>query len=64
MPLPHRAKLFERTERKIRPQSGEFANRKGIYPALAGAGKIQYVQMEVLEASIKRRKSSARFFLR
>ena len=35
---------------KILAQSGEFANRKGIYPPLPGADKIQYVQMEVLEA--------------
>jgi len=35
---------------KIFAQSGEFANRKGIYPPLPGAEKIQYLQMEVLEA--------------
>jgi iron(III) transport system substrate-binding protein len=35
---------------KILAQAGEFPNRKGIYPPLAGADKIQYVQMEVLEA--------------
>jgi ABC-type Fe3+ transport system substrate-binding protein len=35
---------------RIVAQSGEFANRKGIYPPLPGADKIQYVQMDVLEA--------------
>jgi len=35
---------------KILAQTGEFVNRKGIYPPLPGADKIQYVQMEVLEA--------------
>jgi iron(III) transport system substrate-binding protein len=35
---------------KILAQSGEFVNRKGIYPPLPGADKIQYLQMEVLEA--------------
>jgi len=31
-------------------QTGEFVNRKGIYPPLPGAEKIQYVQMEVSES--------------
>jgi iron(III) transport system substrate-binding protein len=35
---------------KILAQTGEFVNRKGVYPPLPGAEKIQYVQMEVLEA--------------
>jgi len=35
---------------KVLAQAGEFVNRKGIYPPLPGADKIQYVQMEVLEA--------------
>lgn len=35
---------------KILAQTGEFVNRKGIYPPLPGAERIQYVQMEVLEA--------------
>ena len=35
---------------KILAQNGEFVNRKGIYPPLPGAERIQYVQMEVLEA--------------
>jgi ABC-type Fe3+ transport system substrate-binding protein len=49
---------------KILAQNGEFANRKGIYPPLPGAEKIQYVQMEVLEAKAFqiRRKSSAKSF--
>jgi len=35
---------------RILAKMGEFVNRKGIYPPLPGADKIQYVQMEVLEA--------------
>lgn len=34
----------------ILAQSGEFANRKGIFPPSASADKIQYVHMEVLDA--------------
>ena len=37
---------------KILAQTGEFVNRKGIYPPLPGAEKIQYVQMEVLEPKV------------
>ena len=49
---------------KILAQSGEFVNRKGIYPPLPGADKIQYLQMEVLEAKLSRtgKRNSARFF--
>ena len=50
---------------KILAQSGEFANRQGIYPLLAGADKIQYVQMEVLDAKAfedKRKKNTANCF--
>jgi ABC-type Fe3+ transport system substrate-binding protein len=35
---------------KVLAESGEFANRRGIYPPLAGADKIQYVQLEILDA--------------
>jgi iron(III) transport system substrate-binding protein len=35
---------------KILAQSGEFANRKDVYPPLPGADKIKYLQMDVLEA--------------
>jgi hypothetical protein len=35
---------------KILAQSGEFANRKGIYPPIDGADKIQYIQMDHLDA--------------
>ena len=47
-------------------QSGEFANRKGIYPPLPGAEKIQYVQMEVLEAKAfeEKKREFGRIFLR
>ena len=49
---------------KILAKSGEFVNRKGIYPPLPGADKIQYLQMEVLEAKLSRtgKRNSARFF--
>lgn len=51
---------------KILAQSGEFANRKGIYPPLPGADKIQYLQMEVLEAKAfeERKKEFGKIFLR
>jgi iron(III) transport system substrate-binding protein len=54
-PHPNAGKAFidfylDDESMKIVAQSGEFANRKGIYPPLPGADKIQYVQMEVLEA--------------
>jgi len=54
-PHPNAGKAFidyylDDESMKILAQSGEFANRKGIYPPLPGAEKIQYVQMEVLEA--------------
>lgn len=51
---------------KILAQSGEFANRKGIYPPLPGAEKIQYEQIEVLEAkaSEEKKKEFGKIFLR
>jgi len=54
-PHPNAGKAFidyylDDESMKILAQSGESANRKGIYPPLPGAEKIQYVQMEVLEA--------------
>jgi iron(III) transport system substrate-binding protein len=54
-PHPNAGKAFidyylDDESMKILAQSGEFVNRKGIYPPLPGAEKIQYVQMEVLEA--------------
>jgi len=51
---------------KILAQSGEFVNRRGIYPPLPGADKIQYLQMEVLEAKTfeERKKEFGRIFLR
>jgi iron(III) transport system substrate-binding protein len=52
-PRPNAGKAFidfylDDESMKILAENGEFANRKGIYPPLAGAEKIQYVQMEVL----------------
>ena len=51
---------------RILAQNGEFANRKGIYPPLPGAEKIQYVQMEVLEpkAFEEKKKELGKIFLR
>jgi iron(III) transport system substrate-binding protein len=54
-PHPNTGKAFidyylDDENMKILAQNGEFANRKGIYPPLPGAEKIQYVQMENLDA--------------
>jgi iron(III) transport system substrate-binding protein len=51
---------------KILAQTGEFVNRKGIYPPLPGAEKIQYVQMEVLESKAfeEKKKEFGKIFLR
>lgn len=51
---------------KILAQTGEFVNRKGIYPPLPGAEKIQYVQMEVLESKAfeDKRRELGKIFLK
>jgi iron(III) transport system substrate-binding protein len=51
---------------KVLAQTGEFVNRKGIYPPLPGAEKIQYVQMEVLESKAfeDKKKEFGKIFLR
>jgi iron(III) transport system substrate-binding protein len=51
---------------RILAQTGEFVNRKGIYPPLPGADKIQYVQMEVLESKAfeEKKKEFGKIFLR
>ena len=51
---------------KILAQTGEFVNRKGIYPPLPGAEKIQYVQMDVLEAKAfeDKRRELGKMFLK
>jgi iron(III) transport system substrate-binding protein len=51
---------------KILAQTGEFVNRKGIFPPLPGAEKIQYVQMEVLESKAfeEKKKEFGKIFLR
>jgi iron(III) transport system substrate-binding protein len=54
-PRPNAGKAFidyylDDDNMQILARAGEFPNRKGIYPPLPGADKIQYVQMEVLEA--------------
>ncbi len=70
-PRPNAGKAFidyylDDESMKILAQSGEFANRKGIYPPLPGADKIQYVQMEVLEAKAfeEKKKEFGKIFLR
>jgi len=70
-PRPSAGKAFidfylEDESMKILAQSGEFANRKGIYPPLPGAEKIQYVQMEVLEAKSfeEKKREFGKIFLR
>jgi iron(III) transport system substrate-binding protein len=70
-PRPSAGKAFidfylDEESMKILAQSGEFANRKGIYPPLPGAEKIQYVQMEVLEAKAfeDKKKEFGKIFLR
>jgi iron(III) transport system substrate-binding protein len=51
---------------KVLAQTGEFVNRKGIYPPLPGAEKIQYVQMEVLESKTfeEKKKEFGKIFLK
>lgn len=51
---------------RILAQNGEFVNRKGIYPPLPGADRIQYVQMENLDAKAfeEKKKEYGRIFLR
>jgi hypothetical protein len=51
---------------KILARTGEFANRKGIYPPLSGAEKIRYLRLEVLEARTleEKRKDFGKIFLR
>jgi iron(III) transport system substrate-binding protein len=70
-PRPNAAKAFidyylDDESMTILAQSGEFANREGIYPPLPGADKIQYVQMEVLDAKAfeDRKKEYGKLFLR
>lgn len=70
-PHPNAGKAFidfylDDESMRILAQSGEFANRKGIYPPLPGAEKIQYVQMEVLDAKTfeEKRKEFAKIFLK
>ena len=70
-PHPNAGKAFidyylDDESMKILAQNGEFANRKGIYPPLSGADKIQYVQMEVLDAKAfeEKKKEYGKIFLR
>lgn len=70
-PRPNAGKAFvdfylDDENMKILAQSGEFVNRKGIYPPLPGADKIQYVQMEVLEAKAfeDKKKEFGKIFLK
>ena len=70
-PRPNAGKAFidyylDNDNMKILAQAGEFPNRKGIYPPLPGADKIQYVQMEVLESKAfeERKKELGKIFLK
>jgi iron(III) transport system substrate-binding protein len=51
---------------KMMAKLGEFVNRKGIYPPLPGADKIQYVQMESFDHQgfAKLRKDYAQIFMK
>ena len=68
-PRPNAGKAFidyylDDENMRVLAHAGEFPNRKGIYPPLPGADKIQYVQMECWKRkhSRKRRRSLPRFF--
>jgi len=70
-PRPNAGKAFidyylDDDNMKILAQAGEFPNRKGIYPPLPGADKIQYVQMEVLESKAfeEKKKELGKIFLK
>jgi len=70
-PRPNAGKAFidyylDDDNMKTLAQAGEFPNRKGIYPPLPGADKIQYVQMEVLESKAfeERKKELGKIFLK
>jgi iron(III) transport system substrate-binding protein len=70
-PHPNAGKAFvdfylDDENMKILAQTGEFVNRKGIYPPLPGADKIQYLQMEVLESKAfeEKKKEFGKIFLR
>ena len=70
-PRPNAGKAFidfylDDENMKILAQTGEFVNRKGIYPPLPGAEKIQYVQMEVLESKAfdEKKKEFGKIFLK
>jgi iron(III) transport system substrate-binding protein len=70
-PHPNAGKAFvdfylDDENMKILAQTGEFVNRKGIYPPLPGADKIQYLQMEVLESKAfeEKKKEFGKIFMR
>jgi iron(III) transport system substrate-binding protein len=70
-PHPNAGKAFldyylDDESMKILAQSGEFVNRKGIYPPLPGADRIHYVQMENLDAKAfeEKKKEYGKLFLR
>ena len=70
-PHPNAGKAFldyylDDESMKILAENGEFVNRKGIYPPLSGADRIQYVQMENLDAKAfeQKKKEYGRIFLR
>ena len=70
-PHPNAAKAFidyylDDESMKILAQSGEFANRKGIYPPIDGVDRIQYIQMDHLDAKAfeEKKKQYAKIFRR
>ena len=51
---------------KLMADSGEFVNRKGLYPPVPGAEKIQFVQMDdfTRQGFVGLRKEYAQIFTR
>ncbi|HEY7168244.1 MAG TPA: extracellular solute-binding protein, partial [Candidatus Binatia bacterium] len=51
---------------KLMAQLGEFVNRKGVYPPVPGADKIQFVQMDHFDRNgfAKLKKDYAQLFVR
>ena len=69
-PRPNAGKLFidflDDESMKIMAKLGEFVNRKGIYPPLPDADKIQFVLMDKFDtkAYAEKKKEFQRIFLR
>jgi ABC-type Fe3+ transport system substrate-binding protein len=70
-PHPSTGKAFidyflDNESMKIMASRGEFVNRKGVYPPLAGADKIGFVEMEDLSTKefAAKKKEYQQIFLR